>query len=68
MHVPSVECPALQNVSNLYHNKWHDFRRKTVIEFKMRVLITSSTFFLKHSTTNSARCDKKKSLFLSDFN
>ena len=39
----SLVCPATQYVSTLSHKR-HDFRKKTVIENKMWVLITSTTF------------------------
>jgi hypothetical protein len=52
----SVVCPAIQYFSTLSHKR-HDFR-KTVIEDKMWVLITSTTFVwnISHSKKNWARC------------
>ena len=41
--LPPVACPALLCFSTLSHKR-HDFQKKKVIEHKMCVLITSTSF------------------------
>jgi len=55
----SVTCPTLQYFFTL-SQKWHDFLKK-VIEHKMCVLISCSTFFLNisHSKKTCMRYDLK---------
>jgi hypothetical protein len=72
----SVTCLAVPYFSSLSHKR-HDFLKK-VIEYKMCVLILSTTFVwdISHSEENSARYYRKYTkslhvkcpLFLSDFN
>ena len=40
----TVACPALQYFPTLFHKR-HDFRKKKVIEHKMCVFISSTTFY-----------------------
>jgi hypothetical protein len=70
-----MACPALQNFSTLSHKR-HDFR-ENVIEYKMRVLIFSTTlsavFIILRRTERDMTKDYnglyvKYPLFLSDFN
>ena len=53
----SVACPALQYFSTFYH-KWYDFLKNNV-EYKVFVLVSSTTFFwnISHSKKNRARCN-----------
>jgi len=59
-HIVFVTSPAPQYFSTLSH-KWHDFRKQKVIEYKMCILIFSTTFVwnIPHSKKNWERYGHK---------
>jgi hypothetical protein len=64
--LPSVACLALLHFSTQSHKR-HYFRKKKVIERKMRVLISSTSFVWNspHSKKNSARhCHQCENVFV----
>jgi len=59
----SVACPALHYFSTSPH-QWHEYRKKKIIAYKMRVLIFSTTFVwnIRLSKKSWDICDHKRIL------